>query len=56
MLYTQRHDTERAAAEVTERLEQIGGSLSPLARQEAKVALADLQNLPDVRLEATRAS
>jgi signal transduction histidine kinase len=52
VLYTQRHDTERAAAEVTERLEQIGGSLSPLARQEAKVALADLQNLPDVRLDA----
>ncbi len=52
VLYTQRHDTERAAAEVTKRLEQIGGSLSPLARQEAKVALADLENLPDVRLDA----
>ena len=52
VLYTQRHDTERAAAEVTQHLEQIGGSLSPLARQEAKVALADLENLPDVRLDA----
>ena len=52
VLYAQRHDTERAAAEVTKRLEQIGGSLSPLARQEAKVALADLENLPDVRLAA----
>jgi signal transduction histidine kinase len=52
VLYTQRHHTERAAADVTERLEQIGGSLSPLARQEAEVALADLGNLPDVRLDA----
>ena len=52
VLYTQRHDTERAAAVVTQRLEQIGGSFSPQARQEAVAALADLENLPDVRLAA----
>jgi signal transduction histidine kinase len=52
VLYTQRRDTERAAAEVTGRLEQIGGSLSPLDRQEAQEALDDLENLPDVRLDA----
>ncbi len=52
VLYTQRHDTERAAAVVTQRLEQIGGSFSPQARQEAVEALADLENLPDVRLAA----
>ena len=52
VLYTQRHDTERAAAVVTQRLEQIGGSFPPLDRQEAEVALADLENLPDVRLAA----
>jgi signal transduction histidine kinase len=52
VLYTQRHDTERAAAEVTQRIEQIGGSLSPQARQQAKIALDDLGNLPVVRLAA----
>jgi signal transduction histidine kinase len=52
VLYAQRQDTERAAAEVAARLEQIGGSLTPLARQEAQVALDDLENLPDVRLAA----
>jgi len=52
VLYAQRLDTERAAAEVTAHLEQIGGSLSPLDRQEAQVALDDLENLPNVRLEA----
>ena len=52
VLYTQRHDTEQAAAVVTERLEQIGGSFSPQARQEAVEALADLENLPDVRLDS----
>jgi signal transduction histidine kinase len=52
VLYTQRHDTERAAAVVTQRLEQIGGSFSPQPRQEAVAALADLENLPDVRLAA----
>ena len=52
VLYTQRRDTERAAAEVTTRLEQIGGSLSPLDRQEAQEALDDLENLPAVRLDA----
>jgi signal transduction histidine kinase len=52
VLYAQRQDTERAAAEVTQRLEQIGGSLSPQARQEAQVALDDLENLPNVRLAA----
>ena len=38
VVYTQRHDTERAAAEVAADLEQIGGSFPPLARQEAQVA------------------
>ena len=52
VLYTQRHDTEGAAAVVTQRLEQIGGSFPPQDRQEAVEALADLENLPDVRLAA----
>jgi signal transduction histidine kinase len=52
VLYTQRHDTEQAAAQVTQRLEQVGGSLSPVARQEAQIALDDLENLPAVRLAA----
>jgi signal transduction histidine kinase len=39
---------------VTQRLEQIEGSLSPQAQQQAAAALADLQNLPNLRLEATQ--
>jgi signal transduction histidine kinase len=52
VLYTQRLDTERAAAVVTQRLEQIGASLAPQNRQEAQEALDDLENLPNVRLDA----
>jgi signal transduction histidine kinase len=52
VLYTQRHDTEQAAAQVTQRLEQVGRSLSPVSRQEAQIALDDLENLPAVRLAA----
>jgi signal transduction histidine kinase len=55
VLYTQRNDTEGAAAKVTQLLGQIGGSLSPQAQQQASAALADLQNLPNLRLEATQA-
>ncbi|HKA95358.1 MAG TPA: nitrate- and nitrite sensing domain-containing protein [Streptosporangiaceae bacterium] len=54
ILYTQRNDTEQAAAKVTGLLSQIGGSLSPQAQQQASAALADLQNLPNLRLEATQ--
>jgi hypothetical protein len=39
---------------VTQRLAQIGGSLSPQAQQQASAALADLQNLSNLRLEATQ--
>ncbi|MGN6172119.1 MAG: sensor histidine kinase [Streptosporangiaceae bacterium] len=54
VLYRQRNDTEGAAAAVTQRLGQIEGSLSPQAQQQAAAALADLQNLPNLRLEATQ--
>src|SRR5262249_802717 len=53
VLYTQRQDTERAAAKVTQDLTQFGGSFSLQDRQEALAALADLENLPNLRLEAT---
>jgi len=56
VLFTQRRATERAAAEVTQHLTQIGGSFSPAARQEASAALADLQNLPNLRLEAAQSA
>ena len=54
VVYTQRHDTERAAAVVEAGLAQVGGSFSPLTRQEAQTALADVQNLPNLRLAATQ--
>jgi signal transduction histidine kinase len=54
VLFTQRNNTEGAAATVTQRLGQIEGSLSPQAQQQAAAALADLQNLPNLRLEATQ--
>jgi signal transduction histidine kinase len=56
VLYTSRLDTERAAAEVAQHLTDLGVSFSPLARQQASEALADLQGLPDLRLEATDAN
>jgi signal transduction histidine kinase len=56
VLYTTRLDTERAAAEVAQHLTDLGASFSPLARQQASEALADLQGLPDLRLEATNAN
>ena len=54
VLFTQRNNTEGAAATVTQRLGQIEGSLSPQAQQQAAAALADLQNMPNLRLEATQ--
>jgi len=54
VLFTQRNNTEGAAATVTQRLGQIEGSLAPQAQQQAAAALADLQNLPNLRLEATQ--
>jgi len=54
VVYAQRHDTERAAAEVTRELGLIGGSFPVLVRQEAAVAQADLANLPNLRLAATQ--
>ena len=54
VLYTQRNDTEAAAAKVTGLLGQTGGSLSPQGQQQAAAALADLQNLPNLRLEAAQ--
>jgi len=54
VVYTQRHDTERAAAVVEADLAQVGPSFSPLLRQEASAALADLENLPNLRLAATQ--
>ena len=53
VVLTQRHDTERASAVVVADLNQIGGSFPALVRQEAQVALADLANLPNLRLAAT---
>jgi signal transduction histidine kinase len=53
VVYTQRHDTERASAVVVGDLNQIGGSFPALVRQEAQVAVADLANLPNLRLAAT---
>ena len=53
VVYTQRHDTERASAVVVGDLNQIGGSFPALVRQEAQVAVADLGNLPNLRLAAT---
>ena len=53
VVLTQRHDTERASAVVVADLNQIGGSFPALVRQEAQVALADLANLPSLRLAAT---
>jgi HAMP domain-containing protein len=52
VLFTKRHNTEVAAAEVASHLEQSGGLLSQADRQEASAALGDLQNLPNLRLEA----
>jgi len=54
VVYTQRRDTERASAVVVADLNQIGGSFPALVRQEATVALADLANLPNLRLAATQ--
>jgi signal transduction histidine kinase len=54
VLFTQRRGTERAVAEVTQRVAQISGSLSPTAQQGVSAALADLENLPNLRLEATQ--
>jgi signal transduction histidine kinase len=53
VVYTQRHDAERAAAVVESELNQIGPSFPAQTRQEAAAALADLENLPNVRLAAT---
>ena len=53
VVYTQRHDTERASAVVVADLNQIGGSFPALVQQEARVAVADLANLPNLRLAAT---
>ncbi|HYA53354.1 MAG TPA: nitrate- and nitrite sensing domain-containing protein, partial [Streptosporangiaceae bacterium] len=53
VVYTQRHDTERASAVVVADLNQISGSFPALVQQEAQVALADLANLPNLRLAAT---
>ncbi|HEY1344771.1 MAG TPA: nitrate- and nitrite sensing domain-containing protein [Streptosporangiaceae bacterium] len=56
VLFTKRHATEVAAAEVSRHLEQFGGLLSAADRQEASAALGDLQNLPDLRLEAMQST
>jgi signal transduction histidine kinase len=54
VVYTQRQATERAAAVVEAGLTQVGNSFSALTRQEAQTALADLENLPNLRLAATQ--
>jgi signal transduction histidine kinase len=54
VLFTQRRATERAAAEVVKHLSESAESLSQAERQEAGAALADLQNLPNLRLEAAQ--
>ena len=54
VVYTQRRDTEEAAALVEADLARVGGSFSSLTRQEAAAALTDLANLPNLRLAATQ--
>src|SRR5215475_2631133 len=54
VVYTQRLDTERAGAVVQADLAHVGGSFPALTQQEASAALADLQNLPNLRLAATQ--
>ena len=54
VVYTQRRDTEQAAALVEADLARVGGSFSSLTRQEAAAALTDLANLPNLRLAATQ--
>jgi signal transduction histidine kinase len=56
VVYTQRHNTERAASVVEADLAQIGSSFPAQTRQEAAAALADLENLPNVRLAATNSA
>ncbi|HXZ72183.1 MAG TPA: nitrate- and nitrite sensing domain-containing protein [Streptosporangiaceae bacterium] len=56
VLFTKRRATELAAAEVSRHLEQSGGLLSQADRQEASAALGDLQNLPNLRLEAMQST
>jgi signal transduction histidine kinase len=56
VVYTQRHNTERAASVVEADLGQIGSSFPAQTRQEAAAALADLENLPNVRLAATNSA
>ena len=53
VVHTQRQDTERAAAVVMSVLGRVGGSFAPLVRQEASATLADLEYLPNLRLQAT---
>jgi signal transduction histidine kinase len=54
VVYTQRRDTEKAAAVVEADLAQVGGSFASLTRQEASTALTDLAGLPNLRLAATQ--
>jgi HAMP domain-containing protein len=56
VLFRQRHATEVAAAEVSRHLQQFGGLLSPAARQQASAALGDLQDLPNLRLQAMQST
>ena len=56
VLFKQRHGTEVAAAEVSRHLQEDGGLLSQADRQQASAALGDLQNLPNLRLEAMQST
>jgi signal transduction histidine kinase len=56
VVYTQRRETEAAAAVVEADLARVGGSFSNLTRQEASVATTDLAGLPNLRLAATQSN
>jgi signal transduction histidine kinase len=56
VVYTQRRETEAAAAAVEADLARVGGSFSNLTRQEASAATTDLANLPNLRLAATQSN
>jgi signal transduction histidine kinase len=56
VVYTQRRETEAAAAVVEADLARVGGSFSNLTRQEASAAVTDLAGLPNLRLAATQSN
>ncbi len=56
VVYSQRKQTEAAAAVVEADLARVGGAFPALTRQEASVAVTDLASLPNLRLAATQSN